>query len=43
MIFSEDLKCSKEHTWLFISNNIGLIGITAFGQSELIRLFISIY
>jgi len=43
MIFSEDLKYSKEHTWLLISNNIGSIGITAFAQSELVRLFIPTY
>ncbi len=35
MIFPEDLKYSKEHTWLRISDNIGIIGITEFAQSEL--------
>ena len=35
MIFPEDLKYSKEHTWLRISDNIGTIGITEFAQSEL--------
>lgn len=35
MIFPEDLKYSKEHTWLRISENIGTIGITEFAQSEL--------
>ncbi|MFP5040825.1 glycine cleavage system protein GcvH [Parasediminibacterium sp. JCM 36343] len=35
MIFPEDLKYSKEHTWLHIGDNIGTVGITAFAQSEL--------
>jgi glycine cleavage system H protein len=35
MNFPEDLKYSKEHTWLRISDNIGIIGITEFAQSEL--------
>ena len=35
MNFPEDLKYSKEHTWLRISDNIGTIGITGFAQSEL--------
>lgn len=35
MTFPEDLKYSKEHTWLRISDNIGTIGITEFAQSEL--------
>lgn len=35
MNFPEDLKYSKEHTWLRISDNIGTIGITDFAQSEL--------
>lgn len=35
MNFPEDLKYSKEHIWLRISNNIGTIGITEFAQSEL--------
>ena len=35
MIFPEDLKYSKEHTWLRISDNIGTIGITEFAQSGL--------
>lgn len=35
MIFPEDLKYSKEHTWLRISDNVGTIGITEFAQSEL--------
>ena len=33
MNFPEDLKYSKEHTWLRISDNIGTIGITEFAQS----------
>jgi glycine cleavage system H protein len=35
MNFPEDLKYSKEHTWLRISDNVGTIGITEFAQSEL--------
>lgn len=35
MNFPEDLKYSKEHTWLRISDNAGTVGITEFAQSEL--------
>lgn len=35
MNFPDDLKYSKEHTWLRISDNVGTIGITDFAQSEL--------
>ncbi len=35
MNFPEDLKYSKEHIWLRISDNVGTIGITQFAQSEL--------
>lgn len=35
MNFPEDLKYSKEHTWLRIDGNVGIIGITEFAQSEL--------
>jgi len=35
MNFPEDLKYSKEHTWLRIDGNIGEVGITEFAQSEL--------
>lgn len=35
MNFPEDLKYSKEHTWLRISDNVGTIGVTEFAQSEL--------
>ena len=35
MIFPEDLKYFKEHTWLRINDNIDTIGITEFAQSEL--------
>ena len=35
MTFPEDLKYSKEHTWVRISDKIGTIGITEFAQSEL--------
>lgn len=35
MIFPEEVKYSKEHTWLRINDNTGTIGITAFAQSEL--------
>ena len=35
MNFPEDLKYSKEHTWMRIDGNSGTIGITEFAQSEL--------
>ncbi len=35
MEFPNDLKYSKEHTWISVQNNIGTIGITEFAQSEL--------
>ncbi len=35
MNLPEDIKYSKEHTWLKVDGNIGTIGITAFAQSEL--------
>ena len=35
MEFPNDLKYSKEHTWISIQDNTGTIGITAFAQSEL--------
>jgi glycine cleavage system H protein len=35
MNFPQNLKYSKEHTWLLIEGNIGTIGITEFAQSEL--------
>lgn len=35
MEFPNDLYYSKEHTWVRIENNIGIIGITEFAQSEL--------
>lgn len=35
MNFPEDLKYSKEHTWLRISGTTGTLGITDFAQSEL--------
>ncbi len=35
MSFPEDLKYTKEHTWLRIDGNVGTIGITEFAQSEL--------
>jgi len=35
MNFPEELKYSKEHTWLRIDGNTGTIGITEFAQSEL--------
>jgi len=35
MNFPENLKYSKEHTWLSINGENGKIGITEFAQSEL--------
>ncbi|OJY91205.1 MAG: glycine cleavage system protein H [Sphingobacteriales bacterium 40-81] len=35
MEFPNDLKYSKEHTWISVQGNIGIIGITEFAQSEL--------
>jgi len=35
MSLPEQLKYSKEHTWLIIDGNQGTIGITEFAQSEL--------
>lgn len=35
MNFPEDLKYSKEHTWVRIDGTTGTIGITEFAQSEL--------
>ncbi|HRE65700.1 MAG TPA: glycine cleavage system protein GcvH [Cyclobacteriaceae bacterium] len=35
MNFPENIKYSKEHTWVSIEGNIGTIGITEFAQSEL--------
>lgn len=35
MKFPNDLKYSKEHTWIRVQENIGTIGITEFAQSEL--------
>ncbi len=35
MEFPNDLKYSKEHTWIRVQGNIGTIGITEFAQSEL--------
>lgn len=35
MNFPQNLKYSKEHTWLLIEGDIGTVGITEFAQSEL--------
>ncbi|MCT3639679.1 MULTISPECIES: glycine cleavage system protein GcvH [Bacteroidota] len=35
MEFPNDVKYSKEHTWISVQENIGTIGITEFAQSEL--------
>lgn len=35
MNFPQNLKYSKEHTWLLIVENTGAIGITEFAQNEL--------
>lgn len=35
MQFPNELKYSKEHTWLLIEGDTGTVGITEFAQSEL--------
>lgn len=35
MLIPEDLKYTKEHEWIRVEGNIGIIGITDFAQSEL--------
>lgn len=35
MEFPTDRKYSKEHTWISVQDNTGIIGITEFAQSEL--------
>lgn len=35
MTFPVDLKYTKDHEWLRVDNNIGIIGITDYAQSEL--------
>ena len=35
MEFPNELKYSKEHTWLLVEGNTGTVGITEFAQSEL--------
>lgn len=35
MVIPEELYYSKEHTWLKIENQTGIVGITEFAQSEL--------
>ena len=35
MHFPQNLKYSKEHTWLLVEGNTGTVGITEFAQSEL--------
>lgn len=35
MLIPEDLKYTKEHEWIRVEGNIGVIGITDFAQSEL--------
>ncbi len=35
MTFPVDLKYTKDHEWLRVENNIGIIGITDYAQSEL--------
>ena len=35
MQFPNELKYSKEHTWLLVEGDTGTIGITEFAQSEL--------
>jgi glycine cleavage system H protein len=35
MNFPEDLKYTKDHEWIKVEGNIGIIGITDFAQKEL--------
>ena len=35
MYFPQDIKYSKEHTWLKVEGETAIIGITEFAQSEL--------
>jgi glycine cleavage system H protein len=35
MNFPEDLKYTKDHEWIKVDGNIGIIGITDFAQKEL--------
>ncbi len=35
MNYPQNLKYSKEHTWLLVEGNTGTVGITEFAQSEL--------
>ena len=35
MNFPEDLKYTKDHEWIKVEDNIGIIGITDFAQKEL--------
>lgn len=35
MQFPNELKYSKEHTWLLVEGDTGTVGITEFAQSEL--------
>lgn len=35
MLIPEELKYTKEHEWIRVEGNIGVIGITDFAQSEL--------
>lgn len=35
MNFPEDVKYTKDHEWIKVDGNIGIIGITDFAQSEL--------
>ena len=35
MEFPNNLKYSKEHTWLLVEGDTGTVGITEFAQSEL--------
>jgi len=35
MVFPQDLKYTKDHEWIRVEGNIGIIGITDHAQSEL--------
>lgn len=35
MVYPADLKYTKEHEWIKVEGNVGIIGITAFAQDQL--------
>ncbi len=35
MVFPENLKYTKEHEWILVNGNVGIVGITDHAQSQL--------